>query len=140
MTELKNQAASCRFFFRKENRIQRRADFLMVYSKAKPIRRSLLHVFVYHHADTTTCPTRLGITATRKAGNSVRRNRARRLVREAFRHLLPELKPGYSIVVNTLRAATLSNYDQVHAQLKSILIQARVLPNTSLNATTENPE
>jgi ribonuclease P protein component len=32
-------------------------------------------------------PPRLGIVASRKLGDSVRRNRAKRLIREVFRHL-----------------------------------------------------
>jgi ribonuclease P protein component len=43
-------------------------------------------------------PARLGITVTRKFGDAVRRNRAKRLIREAFRRS-PELFPGGTDVV-----------------------------------------
>lgn len=42
-------------------------------------------------------PSRLGIAATRKLGISVERNRAKRLVRELFRH--HPAPPGFDIVV-----------------------------------------
>jgi len=42
---------------------------------------------------------RLGVTATKKIGNAVRRNRARRLVREAFRRLRVQLPVGFDYVV-----------------------------------------
>lgn len=46
-----------------------------------------------------SAPSRLGVTVTRKVGSSVRRNRVKRLVREAFR-LDPELLPvGIDLVV-----------------------------------------
>ena len=46
-----------------------------------------------------SAPTRLGITASRKIGGAVVRNRAKRLVRVAFR-ALPELfAPGIDLVV-----------------------------------------
>ncbi len=42
---------------------------------------------------------RLGITATRRLGNAVVRNRARRLVREAFRSQWEGFAVGYDYVV-----------------------------------------
>ncbi len=42
---------------------------------------------------------RLGITATRRLGNAVVRNRARRLVREAFRSRWDGFAAGYDYVV-----------------------------------------
>ena len=42
---------------------------------------------------------RLGITASRKIGNAVARSRARRLIREAFRVVFPELPDALDIVV-----------------------------------------
>lgn len=44
---------------------------------------------------------RVGITTSKKTGNAVERNRSRRVIREAYRSLLPELKAlrqGYDIV------------------------------------------
>jgi ribonuclease P protein component len=46
-----------------------------------------------------TAPSRLGVTVTKKVGTAVRRNRVKRLVREAFR-LCPDLVPsGVDLVV-----------------------------------------
>ena len=42
--------------------------------------------------------TRLGVAATRKIGGAVRRNRAKRLIRDIFRRHKP-LPPGLDIVV-----------------------------------------
>ena len=43
--------------------------------------------------------SRLGITTTRRLGKAVVRNRARRLVREAYRKNQKALPPGYDFVV-----------------------------------------
>ena len=43
--------------------------------------------------------TRLGVTATKKLGNAVHRNRAKRLVREAFRRVRSRMPVGYDYVV-----------------------------------------
>ena len=42
--------------------------------------------------------SRLGVTTTRKLGKAVTRNRARRLVREAYRTHRPELPKGLDLV------------------------------------------
>ena len=40
---------------------------------------------------------RLGIAATKKLGGAVQRNRAKRLIREIFRH--NDIAPGFDIIV-----------------------------------------
>lgn len=136
MTDIEKEAASCRFFFRKENRLLKRADFLRVYAHGKVYRRGLVHVFILKEAPVSDAddsasgkpiPTRLGVTATRKVGKAVRRNRARRLIRESFRMTLPWMNPGYSMVVNVTRATTAAPFTKVNAQLQDIWREAGVL-------------
>lgn len=47
---------------------------------------------------------RLGIVVSKKAGNSVQRNRIRRLVREYYRLSEMQLKTGYDIVISAREA------------------------------------
>ncbi|MBQ9348119.1 MAG: ribonuclease P protein component [Oscillibacter sp.] len=51
--------------------------------------------------------SRLGLTASTKLGNAVKRNRARRRLREVFRLNLAALKPGYDVIL-VARSRTLS--------------------------------
>ncbi len=41
---------------------------------------------------------RMGITTGKKVGNAVHRNRSRRIIREAFSQLYPDVKGNYDIV------------------------------------------
>jgi ribonuclease P protein component len=42
--------------------------------------------------------TRIGITTSKKIGCAVKRNRARRIIREAYRQLKPEIIGGKDII------------------------------------------
>ena len=64
--------------------------------------------------------SRLGVTATRRIGNAVVRNRARRLVREAYRTHRRDVPAGFDIVV-VVRTALLR---KGAAELGPILVRA----------------
>ena len=100
----------------KENREFRRA-----YNRGKVFVTPFAVIYVTKNR---TGDVRLGITAGKKVGKAVKRNRCRRIIREAFRGLLPEVKRGYDYVF-VARAATVNkkSTDMAHimrAQLKSI--------------------
>ncbi|MDR2074424.1 MAG: ribonuclease P protein component [Oscillospiraceae bacterium] len=57
---------------------------------------------------------RLGVIASKKVGGAVERNRARRVIKEAFRNLVRLLPTGVDIVL-IARAATI-NYKTIEVQ------------------------
>lgn len=80
--------------FRPAHRIRTRPAYQSVYDRGIKVHGRLMTVFMLPRSDDST---RLGITATRRIGGSVQRNRAKRLIREVFRrHQRP---PGFDIVV-----------------------------------------
>jgi len=64
---------------------------------------------------------RVGITASRKVGNAVARNRARRLLREATRHLYPHIATGWDLVLVARSALVTVKEPQVENALHSML-------------------
>lgn len=65
--------------------------------------------------------TRLGITASRKTGNAVQRNRIKRLVREFFRLNYSYLPDSTDISVICKRGAASLNFSQVSSELNFLL-------------------
>ena len=70
---------------------------------------------------------RAGNTASKQSPNAVKRNRARRLLRESIRALYPQLKPGYDLVLVSRGRTPFANYQIVSSQLKSALEELGVL-------------
>ena len=75
--------------------INRDKDFRRVYAKGKSFVSPSVIVYVLKNRTGTL---RIGITTSKKIGNAVARNRARRVIREAFRSLEQNVKSGYDLV------------------------------------------
>lgn len=70
--------------FSKAQRVRRRGEFHRVFDTGY---RVSSRYFTLVLVPGESPATRLGIVASRKLGNAVRRNLAKRLIREVFRHL-----------------------------------------------------
>ncbi len=83
--------------FVRPDRMRKRADFL----RAAQARRASAPAFSLQGRDRgDSAPPRLGFTCSKKVGNSVARNRARRRLREIARQVMPALgRPGWDYVL-----------------------------------------
>lgn len=70
-------------------------DFRTMYHRGKSQVGSVLVTYVRKNR-LDYC--RAGITTGKKIGGAVRRNRCRRIIREAYRRLLPRINGGWDIV------------------------------------------
>ena len=71
--------------------------------------------------------TLLGITVSKKRGNAVVRNRAKRWIREACREFLPVLKKGKIIVIVAKQPAITAGYAVLREELEELLGKATLL-------------
>ena len=66
----------------------------------------------------------MGLTASRKVGNAVTRNRARRLLREAARHLYPHISDGWDLVLVARSSLATAHAQHVQQALETLLRRA----------------
>lgn len=85
-------------------------EFRRLYGKGK---NAVSPYFVIYCRKTNRPVSRLGITTGVKLGNAVKRNRARRRIRELYRTHEAELLPGYDIVIVARTRAIYGRYPEL---------------------------
>ncbi len=106
--------------FPRTARLTKRREFQEVYKTGLRVPGTLATIFVRPGA---TDEARLGITATRRVGNAVVRNRLRRIVRESFRRHRHRMK-AWDLVVNVSPRARGRPFRAVDAELARLLRRA----------------
>jgi ribonuclease P protein component len=99
--------------FTKASRVRRRREFQRVFDLSLRTKGRYFTVLI---APNTEGTARLGIVASRKLGDAVRRNRAKRLIREVFRHTAP-LPAGQGVDVVVIPRREL--FDAAYSSLES---------------------
>ena len=104
--------------FRKYERLKHNNDFKRVYEQGKKIMSSSFVLYV--DSDSKRQYRRLGIIASKKVGNAVKRNRCKRLVRELFRKNKEKFPPGSDVIVVVRRDMVGKQYAELEEELYSI--------------------
>ena len=99
--------------------------FRQLYTKGKTLQSPLL---VVAYRKTKSGRIRMGITASKKIGNAVARNRARRVIKEAYRLLEDQLIPGWDLVFIARSKTTRVKMQAVQREMHRQLIHAGMIP------------
>ena len=105
--------------FPRREHLRRRRDFQQAYQQGRRLSGRFMTVFLLANS---LPESRLGIAATRKIGDAVRRNRAKRLVREIYRQ--NRVAAGFDIVVIPRREIFDANYGSLEADYRALLRRA----------------
>lgn len=89
-------------------------DFQQVYKKGKSYANKYLVMYVLEN---NSEENRLGISVSKKVGNSVVRHRITRLIRESYRLNKEEFNTGYDIVVIARTSAKDKSYEEICSAL-----------------------
>jgi ribonuclease P protein component len=108
-------------------RLTRSIDFKRVRNYGKSFAHPLV-VLIVHGSDESGL--RVGITAGRSFGNAVRRNRAKRLLRESARPLIPALSPGHDLMLIARPHLLDANFTEIQAAIRSLLARAGLYPGS----------
>jgi len=110
-------------------RLTRTTDFLRVRQLGKSYAHPLIVLVALPGQQDIS---RFGVIASRTIGKAVQRNRAKRLMRAAVQSLLPEIKPGWDIVLIARRSLPGAALMQTQAALAALLRRANLLRPANL--------
>ncbi|MCL5959637.1 MAG: ribonuclease P protein component [Chloroflexi bacterium] len=71
--------------------------------------------------------TRIGVTASKRIGRAVIRNRVRRLIKEAFRLRLGLVQPGWDVLFIARQPIATANFQAVSSAVDQLLRRAGLL-------------
>jgi len=104
-------------------RLTRSEDFKRVRRSGKSYAHPLV-VLIVQKSDQPHI--RVGVAAGRTVGTAVTRNRAKRLLREAMRTLIPDIASGVDLVLIARAGLAAASLPETHQALQDLLQRAQI--------------
>jgi len=109
--------------FPKSSRILRSSDFRKAYQEGVRITSPYFAAFCLAVPRAESDGPRLGFTLPRAFGKSVKRNRAKRRLREILRLRLSEFAPQWDLVINPRRTVLLATPEELNKAVDRLVAQ-----------------
>ena len=106
--------------------LKKNNDFRNVYENGKSYANKFIVLYVWKNGGSTN---KLGISCSKKIGNSVVRHRFSRLVRESYRLQENVFNSGLDIVVVARACARDASFHEIEESLLSLAGKARIIKN-----------
>lgn len=110
--------------------IKRNKEFFKIYRKGKYYTSRNLTIYVLENY---LGIKRIGVTASKKVGNSVTRNRIKRLVKESYRKIEGRVLSGYDIVCVIRKNAIKPTYYDISREMNYLLKQQSLFSKEEKN-------
>ena len=110
--------------------LRNQRDFSRIYKQGKS-KGSRFAVIIYKKNGLKY--TRTAFVSSKKVGNSVERNRSRRLMRAAYQAIEPEIRRGYDIIFVARAGINGCKEPEVEKQLRKSLVSEGLLSDSNKN-------
>lgn len=108
----------------KKNVLRNKKDFSAIYNRGKSFGGKYVVLFCRRN---NLGYNRLGFLASKKVGNSVVRNRARRLMKESFRRMEADTLIGFDIILIARNTIKDVKCDDVYKSMNSLIKKAGLI-------------
>ena len=111
--------------FSKVSRLRLRKAFELIFAKGS---KTATKDFVMWHMIEAGPETgkKIGVIASKKTGGAIRRNRLKRLLREAFRLSQDKLKDGARVIIYFKAGCAIDSLNEAASALDRIFLKARL--------------
>lgn len=108
----------------KQSVLRRKSDFSVIYNKGKSVGERYVVLFYRKNG---LSYNRIAFLASKKVGNAVKRNRARRLMKESIRELGGKLAVGYDYIFIARNTINNSKCADVKKSIEAAMRKAAVI-------------
>lgn len=111
-------------------RLRQHRAFPQIYSHGKRRSGSWMGITYLPRRNTgsDSVPSQLAVVVSKKVSRkAVQRNRVKRRIRAALRPLIPQIQPGYWIVISARGPILTATWDQICQEIRRLLEKARLL-------------
>ena len=105
----------------KKEILRKKEDFSAIYKRGKSVPDRYVVVF---YKKNNLKYNRISFLASKKVGNSVQRNRAKRLMKETYRHICTDIKTGFDLIIIARNTINNKKYDDVSKSVRNAMKKA----------------